>query len=452
MDFSSPSRALESLTRRRPALPNDVLKCAQLLIDNNRKDENESDTTGGTEAEENVRNITFLIKADEERWESLAVGLLLGTELLAKAAAAQSSSEVYIDGPRVPAEEKKLAEVEDALIDQKYSFDQISQLATLLYEATLKHLEHSEPRIRTLVAKAVGAHATWSVGLENPDDKTTQLSEIHTVERDAIHAQIVQSVNEHIKEGRDDAEKYSKSSTGALDDTTGWRALETNWQCLACWISSLGSKYYVHLLSGKTTTMDLLLRNLEFSSIVHVNRHVRAAAIAVLEQLIVSAGDDPIYWPYLETGSLRKTTVKVLKAGLGDNWSQVRMAASVLNRVFWSTLQERCRFPNENLKLLYPILVPRMCLNRFYLAQGVKLYSHHTWKLVFPENGVQVVAQAIAPVVRVSICCYTSLVDCFYAHTLSNFITYACSTMSRCAMLTTMSFAKLLAKLLQNWP
>ena len=119
MDFSSPSRALESLTRRRPALPNDVLKCAQLLIDNNKKDENQSDTTNGQEAEENVRNITFLIKADEERWESLAVGLLLGTELLAKAAAAQSSSEVYIDGPRVPAEEKKLAEVEDALIDQK---------------------------------------------------------------------------------------------------------------------------------------------------------------------------------------------------------------------------------------------------------------------------------------------------------------------------------------------
>ena len=60
MDFSSPSRALESLTRRRPALPNDVLKCAQLLIDNNKKDENQSDTTNGQEAEENVRNITFL--------------------------------------------------------------------------------------------------------------------------------------------------------------------------------------------------------------------------------------------------------------------------------------------------------------------------------------------------------------------------------------------------------
>jgi len=85
---------------------------------------------------------------------------------------------------------------------------------------------------------------------------------------------------------------------------------------------------------------------------------------------------------------------------LADNWSQVRMAASVLNRVFWSTLQETCRFEQENLEKLYTVLVPRMCLNRFYLAQGVKLYSHQTWKLVFPDNGVKVVAKSIAPVVR----------------------------------------------------
>ena len=32
---------------------------------------------------------------------------------------------------------------------------------------------------------------------------------------------------------------------------------------------------------------------------------------------------------------------------------------------------------------LVPMLLPRMCLNRFYLAQGVKLYSQETWRLVF---------------------------------------------------------------------
>lgn len=392
MDFSSPSRALQSLPRRRPALPENVIQAAQVLIKNNNGDI----TSKESEAEENFTNISLLIKAEGERWENLAVGLLLGTEVLAKAAEAKSSSEVYIDGPRVP-EEEKVADTKDSVVSANYTLDHISRLATILYQATLEHLEHSEPRIRTLVARAVGAHATWSVGLDQSD-----LSETHNVERETIHEQIVRSVNEHIQQGRDDAEKYSKSSTGALDDTTGWRALETNWQCLACWIASLGSNYYAHLMKDDSSddAMQTLLQNLEYSAITHVNRHVRAAAIAVLEQLIVAAGNDPQYWEFLESGGLRKSTVKILKAGLADNWSQVRMAASVLNRVFWSTLQETCQFPTSNLEKLYPVLVPRMCLNRFYLAQGVKLYSHQTWKMVFPNNGAQAVAQTIAPVVR----------------------------------------------------
>jgi len=260
----------------------------------------------------------------------------------------------------------------------------------------LKHLEHNEPRIRTFVAKAVGAHATWSVGLVVEKDDNDMIQR-HETERNKIYETIIQSINEHIQQGRDDPDKYSKSSTGALDDTTGWRALETNWQCVACWIASLGSNYFSKI---QDADMETLLSNLEYSAVTHVNRHVRAAAIAVVEQLIYAAGNDQTYWPYLENGALRTTCIKILKAGLADNWSQVRMAASVLNRVFWSTLQETCQFPQENLELLYPVLVPRMCLNRFYLAQGVKLYSHQTWKLVFPENGVQVVAQTIAPIVR----------------------------------------------------
>mmetsp|Transcript_8170 Transcript_8170/g.9501 ORF Transcript_8170/g.9501 Transcript_8170/m.9501 type:complete len:796 (-) Transcript_8170:91-2478(-) len=393
MDFSSPTRALTSLPRRRPALSDEILGHAQVLIDNNNSNNAKNDTD-----EKILNSIMFLVHSDEERWESLAVGKLLATEILTKAAVVSHSGNtaVYIDGPRVPDEEKKTDKVEDTITSRFYTNEQVSQLATLLYESTLKHLEHNEPRIRTLVARAVGAHATWSVGLATGNE----LSERHRLERNTIHSQIIRSVNEHILVGRDTAEKYSKSSTGALDDTTGWRALETNWQCLACWIASLGSNYYEHVNDDSGCDMNLLLENLEYSAVTHVNRHVRAVAIAVLEQLIVAAGDDKAYWSFLENGSLRKTTVKVLKAGLADNWSQVRMAASVMNRIFWRTLQETCQFPSENLELLFPILVPRMCLNRFYLAQGVKLYSHQTWKLVFPENGVQVVTKTVAPVVR----------------------------------------------------
>jgi len=373
MDFSSPTRALQSLQRRGAVVSAETVELAKQLL-------NQETTT-----EAYLAGVSSLIHTESERWEGLAVGLLLATRILVDEAASQADKAVYIDGPRVPDEKKCLAANLDTT--RTFSSEQLSQVATWLHKASLKYLEHNEPRVRTFVAKAVGAHATWSVGVEN---------EVHALERHSVHSQIIQSIEAHIKEGRDHPEKYSKSSTGALDDTTGWRALETNWQCLACWIASLGSSYYE--VDG--LELDPLFSNLEYSAVTHVNRHVRAAAIAVLEQVTISAGEDEKYWHLLESGVLRKTNVKVLKAGLADNWSQVRMAASVLNRVFWKTLKETCNFSNDNLKQLYPVLIPRMCLNRFYLAQGVKLYSHQTWKLVFPDSGLEVVAQTIAPIVR----------------------------------------------------
>lgn len=431
MDFSSPIRALQSLQRRRPVLPDDILDAAKVLLDSNPvataavhlpaiQTLIQSGSIGrGHDAPDDV--VVATAASSSNRWEGLAVGLLLATDILveaattnaatAAAAAATGTDRVYVDGPRVPEEKKTSDDVTNGrracpAVDPKlYSPIQLSQLATWLHEATLQHLEHGEPRIRTFVAKGVGAHATWIVGMAAAKDDEVN-AELHATERNNIYHKLVQSIDEHIRQGRDDPGKYSKSSTGALDDTTGWRALETNWQCLACWIASLGSKYYqvvADTTSNKNQSeldLEAILKHLEYSAVTHVNRHVRAAAIAVVEQLTVAAGDDPQYWPYLEEGSLRTTIVNILKASLGDNWSQVRMAGSVLNRVFWSTLRETCHFPTENLQLLYPILVPRMCLNRFYLAQGVKLYSHQTWKLVFPENGVEVVADTIAPIVR----------------------------------------------------
>lgn len=376
MDFSSPTRALQSLQRRRPSVSEETLQILRQLLTN--------DTSSG----DYLEGVSTLLHKESARWECLAVGLLLATQILVEEAASQIDKAVYIDGPRVP--EQKIDDTLTASY-RTFSSDQLSKVATWLHEASLQYLEHNEPRVRTFVAKAVGAHATWSVSLKEGDNV-----DLHAAERNRVHSQIIRSIDEHIREGRDNPEKYSKSSTGALDDTTGWRALETNWQCLACWIASLGSNYFQ--VDG--LDLDPLLKNLEYSAVTHVNRHVRAAAIAVLEQLTISAGNNEKHWPLLENGSLRKANVTVLKAGLADNWSQVRMAASVLNRVFWKTLKEECQFQTENLQQLYPVLIPRMCLNRFYLAQGVKLYSHQTWKLVFPEGGVEVVAQTIAPIVR----------------------------------------------------
>jgi outer membrane protease len=38
-----------------------------------------------------------------------------------------------------------------------------------------------------------------------------------------------------------------------------------------------------------------------------------------------------------------------------------------------------------------PSLVPRMCINRYYVAEGVRVYAIETWRQVFGDQGKQTV-------------------------------------------------------------
>ena len=56
------------------------------------------------------------------------------------------------------------------------------------------------------------------------------------------------------------------------------------------------------------------------------------------------------------------------------------------------------------------IIVPGMCLNRYYVAEGVRLYSQETWQLVMGDQGRAVVAkniQAVVPyyIAQSKVCC-----------------------------------------------
>jgi hypothetical protein len=254
-----------------------------------------------------------------------------------------------------------------------------------------------------------------------------------TAQRHSLHAYIQDSLQTQLALGRDESGPKSRDSTGALDDTTGWRSVETSLQAVAAYINGCGGAYVRddgaedHAAAGTaqdgqaqaaTTTIDrlsseddgTLLAALRYCSISHVNRHVRAAGVQVLEQLIhsiVAAGPDRMDMLTEPSAPLRVVIVDVLKTTLADNWSQVRMAGSVLNRVFWLALLQN-PLPDgvvleDTTAPLYPVLLPRMCLNRFYLAQGVKLYSHETWRLVFGQTageGLRRVAENAGAVCR----------------------------------------------------
>eukprot|EP00010_Vexillifera_abyssalis_P001453 CAMPEP_0201560856 /NCGR_PEP_ID=MMETSP0173_2-20130828/78487_1 /ASSEMBLY_ACC=CAM_ASM_000268 /TAXON_ID=218659 /ORGANISM="Vexillifera sp., Strain DIVA3 564/2" /LENGTH=459 /DNA_ID=CAMNT_0047975319 /DNA_START=765 /DNA_END=2144 /DNA_ORIENTATION=- len=82
--------------------------------------------------------------------------------------------------------------------------------------------------------------------------------------------------------------------------------------------------------------------------------------------------------------------------GLADNWSQVRFAASVATRTLFEQL------PDEKIlhqRGYYALLLPRMCLNRYYLAQGVRIYSIESWRRVVGQQGKTMLVRYIGEVV-----------------------------------------------------
>ena len=101
MDFSSSTRALHSLERRRPALPSEIIEISKQLL------------TEETSSEIYLKGISTLLNNASNRWEGLAVALLLATQILVEAVAADHDKKVYIDGPRVP-DESKTDEVSDS--------------------------------------------------------------------------------------------------------------------------------------------------------------------------------------------------------------------------------------------------------------------------------------------------------------------------------------------------
>jgi HEAT repeat len=410
MDFSSVSRALDSFRRRKPLFCDELI---QRSFDLGKSDDSRCllDTLdffvntdhvrceGKDSNEDDAITVAGIITQSGIRWEPLAVGIFVGTELLLNYQHQFSTTmtndknkenSVYIDGPRVPSMAPSLNV--SCIHMPLLSNDQVLQLTKILHDVSMKHLEHPEPRVRTLVAKAIGAYCRFR--FDDAENKE-RISE--------MQRRLTQSIHEHIVSGRDDRGKYSKSSEGALDDTTGWRALETNWLALASLISSLSGNYLAEFGINSQ-----ILQDSEFSSINHVNRHVRAASMACMEQMIRAVdetrsmnldGSQLVSDLLLDPSScvsLRTSTVAILRAGLADNWSQVRMASSVLCRVMLMTL-DKLGSPVDD---IYPILLPRMCLNRFYLAQGVKLYSHETWKLVFKSSALPHIVQHLPAVCR----------------------------------------------------
>ena len=165
--------------------------------------------------------------------------------------------------------------------------------------------------------------------------------------------------------------------TSLQHDAEGWHALETSFKCLQLVVAGLGPAMASEITPG---FMRMLYR-----AAVHTNRFVRESAhytFAALSEAfetaaLISMGDD---------FSLS------IAQGMGDHWCQVRYAACVAARAFMLKV-------GDDARQFYPRMVPRLCMNRHYGAEGVKQYSQETWRLVMGDHGRHAIAEVMEQVV-----------------------------------------------------
>lgn len=185
------------------------------------------------------------------------------------------------------------------------------------------------------------------------------------------------------------ARKFSTApltKEGIFHESAGWKTLETSAMALLELCKACGSAF--------ASSVDEELLNLLLDSIPHPNRFVRETAYYVCAELsdLVHSKDGT---PGLSRDVFDDSMCDVLATGMSDNWSQVRMASSVATRRFLLGIPEEVR--NER---YYPTLIPRMVLNRYYVAEGVRLYSQQSWKIIAGDSGKALVEANIGNVVK----------------------------------------------------
>jgi hypothetical protein len=172
-----------------------------------------------------------------------------------------------------------------------------------------------------------------------------------------------------------------------LDDTTGWAELELTL-----------TQLQRHVLNHETAQPlalfeqfpDEIFEFLISKSGVHMSRYIRQQSLSFSQKLIQKHFQKGAFslhqqilsqdQPYLKTVLFDRICV-ILCEGLQDNWSEIRLPACHCARAFLLALSE------SDQDIYWRSLLPRLCLNRFYAAEGVRSYSLDTWRLVLGTRG-----------------------------------------------------------------
>ena len=436
MDFSSALSSVKSLLLRTPppALPDEILSSAKLL-------ESQHSPSPPLLSPGEVRSAVRTL-CDGNRWEPLGVGLNLCIEYC-KSDRNNKGTTPYLAGPRPTDTEESnnsssnndlpvppptnptdfadpinppASTADSAIINRNFCNEYLIPIIIL------PNLQNPEPRIRSLVATLCGNLRLNLRLMETSEAEGSKLLEsvvpvlkgiivemaYHSRDKGATHNfGTVVTTGDESPSPSDSSSSASTLST-PLDDTTGWKSLETSLHALSNIVS--GPPPGLPGGGGFVYADEEMRELVTFCAGEHVNRHVRAGGLQLFGEMIrvelgnsngVDSGtgvdshsnsNSDSMWDF--DSPLTTSTLRVLRSGLSDNWSQVRMAASVMLRTFinCSGVDKR---DDDKAKSVMRDLIPAMVFNRFYLADGVRLYSQENWKILtkINNNGIELVGK-----------------------------------------------------------
>ena len=294
-------------------------------------------------------------------------------------------------------------------------------------------LEDPEVRVRKAVGELLGEVSRVSLLLRSPDVPTVYVWEevggkvLESIERnynredcstsdacDPTDDPEASEVLDPIATLLQQSYKTVKPGVGEMrHDTEGWRCLETSFAALNAIMVGYGPSFgkYIDDVDGVvgveydgkhgmvgdsgagscTSYPSYSMTGLIFKSARHPNRFIREISQQLMGTMCDILDEDRICG---EESRMRVELGLNIGFGLSDNWSQVRYAASVAARKFvMAATTEAHR------SLCLPLVLPQLCLNRHYVADGVRFYSQQTWRMAMGEDGKAWVARCIQTVV-----------------------------------------------------
>jgi len=271
------------------------------------------------------------------------------------------------------------------------------EFVSKLTEICLAWLTDSEVRVRVGAGECLGELCNHF----GPDVYKTCISTVLML----VQTNLERKVDKENKSGAEEIQETGKlmekltrnqswEASSIFHDTAGWKNLETSLSCLQRMVEGLG------VLAAQFIDEELL--RLIFTCLTHTNRFVRETGFHVCTTLVSvcsleeNKAEDAMEVDADNLNDFDNPIIKHgdvlsdhLALGLADNWSQVRLAASTAVRAFLESLTESTREP------FYPKLLPRVCLNRYYLAEGVRIYSQNTWRQIAGQRGKLLVEKYI---------------------------------------------------------